>query len=53
MNIELSEEEIRIIRLGLMELPIKIALNTLSSLDDKIIKAQRQNVTMAKPERSE
>lgn len=47
--IELTEEEIKVIRQGLMELPIKVALNTLSSLNEKIIQSQRNNMpVMAK-----
>ncbi|MCQ2590334.1 MAG: hypothetical protein MJ179_07915 [Treponema sp.] len=50
MILDLSEEELKIIRQGLFELPIKTALNTLSSLDEKIVNAQQQNITMATPE---
>lgn len=39
--IELTQEEINVIRQGLMELPIKVALGTLSSLDEKILKSQK------------
>ena len=47
MILDLSEEELKVIRQGLFELPIKVALNTLSSLDEKIVNAQKQTVTMA------
>lgn len=50
MILDLSEEELKVIRQGLFELPIKVALNTLSSLDEKIVNAQKQNITMATPE---
>lgn len=50
MLLDLSEEDLKIIRQGLMELPIKVALDTLVRLDDRIVKEKNRNIAMAKVE---
>lgn len=50
MLLDLSEEDLKIIRQGLMGLPIKVALDTLVRLDDPIVKEKKRNIAMAKVE---
>lgn len=47
MLLDFSDEELKVIRQGLLELPIKVALDTLSKFDEKIISEKMKLVKMA------
>lgn len=47
MLLDFTDEELKIIRLGLMELPIKTALDTLARFDEKIIAEKMKDVKLA------
>lgn len=59
MTIEISDEEARLLRKGLVKLTIEEALQVLISFDEKVIEAKKQEqsnknlepkIVMAKPE---
>lgn len=42
MKIELSENDIQVLRKGLFELPVKIALETLAHFDEEVLKSKNE-----------